>query len=59
MTPAPCDWDQESYCVEPDCRQPATHRRPVGATTVAHNIDPDGLAGVIELVCCGHAMEGE
>lgn len=55
---APCDWDHESYCVEPGCHRPASHRRPVGATTVAHSIDPDGLASVVELVCCGHA-EGD
>lgn len=40
----PCDWDQESHCV--DCGRPATHRRTVGMVG-------DDL--LVELVCCEHA----
>lgn len=44
---APCDWDQESYCVEDDCSNPATHER------------LDSMSGdtpIVELVCCRHAV---
>ena len=47
---APCDWDHESYCVEPGCRRPAAHRRLSGMV---------GDTPVVELVCCGHAAEGD
>lgn len=45
---SPCDWDQESYCVEDGCHQPATHRR------------LDSMAGdspVYDMVCCRHAQQ--
>ena len=43
----PVDWDHQSYCVEPDCRQPATHRRLLA-------MDYDGAA-IVEMICCVHA----
>ena len=45
----PCDWDQESHCIENDCSNPATHRR------------LDSMVGdtpVYELVCCNHSHSG-
>jgi hypothetical protein len=43
----PCDWDQESHCIERDGR-PATHQRLTGMV--------DDIP-VYELVCCVHATE--
>ena len=49
---APADWDGLSYCVEFDCRRPATHRVLLTFTT------PD-VVPVVELVCCEHAQRTE
>jgi hypothetical protein len=48
---APADWDGISYCVEFDCRRPATHRRLLTFSTDA--------VPVVELVCCEHAQRTE
>jgi hypothetical protein len=46
---APADWDGLSYCVQPACRRPATHRVLLTFTTA-------DAVPVVELVCCEHAQ---
>ena len=55
MSPAPCDWDQESYCVEEDCRRPASHRRLTGME--AFVLSDGDEVHTYELVCCEHAED--
>lgn len=46
----PCDWDQESFCVESECSNPASHSLLTGMV--------DGRALYV-LVCCAHAIRAE
>jgi len=45
----PCDWDQESYCIN-RCGNPATHTNIIGV------LDENFLT---ELICCACALFGE
>lgn len=42
----PADWNGESYCMEDDCLNPATHSRLFGMI---------GEDLITEMVCCEHA----